>query len=1315
MAKKFGFTAVIGADYSALNEALKDINNASQKLGSELKQINSALKLDPENAVLAAQKLEVMGDAAKEAQIKIEKLKSQQEAMNKALQNGDISAEYYREYQREIERAERTVREFTKAQNEAQKAAEDSAQALAEAQKAAENPAHTLREALKEIDSSSKELKIEMEQINSALKLDPENIMLAAQKMEVLKQSAEQAEKKLAELTKQQEAMNAALNAGEISDSDYREYQREIEKCSRTIKEYRQANEQAANAAQKQSNAFEELKSSSADLDKTYTNALNELKEVRSAMNSTGESSVLFRQKMQLLQTASDALKAKLEMLKNAQEQMKSAFENGNISGEEYREFQREIENTTAELKLLGNEAPNASQSVGGFGDTVKAIITSKAIIGLAEGAKAAAEALIDLGKSSVESYGELEQNLGGADAVFGQYSESIKKTAEDAYKTMGTSQSEYLATANKMGALFQGSGVEQQKSLELTEKAMQRATDMASVMGIETSAALEAVTGAAKGNYTMMDNLGVAMNATTLKAYALSKGLDVTWDSASNAQKAEIAMQYFFENTEQYAGNFEREARETVSGSIGLLTASIESLMAGLGNSEADIVNLTQNVIDAFGSVKDNVMPVLQAVSDALPQVAQELVEAIPEVIPEVAGMAEEIIAALGEGLEAQLPNITDMAVELLTAFAQKLTEALPAIADGAVLIVTTLADGIGEALPDLVPAAVEAVVKIAESLLDNIDVILDAAIKLIEGLTEGLFRALPGLLQEAPTIIAKLGTALIDAAYEIIIGVPEAIVNGIVDGLGGYDWTGGADKAIGNLKAALDKAAEKWNISEIWADKIVADDGYEVLGSQDEADARLQAALDELEAKNGELTGAYKELADELDASSAEASESISESGEQVADAMAGASDATSQAADESADQVTSKMDTLKAELKTLEHEYKTHKISEEEYWKGRKSLLEEYKDDDNEEWHALYDKVTEHYDKLAETEKKAREQAEKKQKEEKKTQTSEAKKDFDDLLKQLTDEEITREEFNKKYEEMTADLAQKEIDISKYASDKIADYDRKIRKENMTAWEKSSKEISDKITKNYENVTKAYEAARKKIISSAKLIDETVTDTSGNKRYILSDFEKQRKELKKYREDLEKLRKTGISDDLMEKVMSLSYDSGERQGYISELLKMGESQRKKYYKDVDAYLAEASEAAKGEVADDLAEADKQAKEGIEKIYGDMPENAYEKGVETAQAYIDGINKTMASAGSLRTMTADYTASSQTAAAVAASSGAAGSQGAQAAGTAAVSSGGTNLYSGNMQITINVAGKQAIKCTLDELIRKGKLADAR
>ncbi|HPQ79846.1 MAG TPA: phage tail protein, partial [Candidatus Dojkabacteria bacterium] len=126
-------------------------------------------------------------------------------------------------------------------------------------------------------------------------------------------------------------------------------------------------------------------------------------------------------------------------------------------------------------------------------------------------------------------------------------------KTGEEAYKNLGVSQSQYLSTANKMGALFQGSGVEQQKSLELTEKAMQRAADMASVMGIDMQVALDSVAGAAKGNFTMMDNLGVAMNATNIEAYALAKGLDFTWASATNAEKAEVAMQMFFENTEQY------------------------------------------------------------------------------------------------------------------------------------------------------------------------------------------------------------------------------------------------------------------------------------------------------------------------------------------------------------------------------------------------------------------------------------------------------------------------------------------------------------------------------------------------------------------------------------------------------------------------------------------------------------------------------------------------------------------------------------------------------------------------------------------
>lgn len=98
---------------------------------------------------------------------------------------------------------------------------------------------------------------------------------------------------------------------------------------------------------------------------------------------------------------------------------------------------------------------------------------------------------------------GELEQNIGGTEAVFGKFADKIKTTAYDAYKNMGMSASDYMATANKMAALFQGSGLEQSKAVDLTSEAMQRAADVASVMGLDTSAAMESIAGAAKGNFT--------------------------------------------------------------------------------------------------------------------------------------------------------------------------------------------------------------------------------------------------------------------------------------------------------------------------------------------------------------------------------------------------------------------------------------------------------------------------------------------------------------------------------------------------------------------------------------------------------------------------------------------------------------------------------------------------------------------------------------------------------------------------------------------------------------------------------------------
>lgn len=404
--------------------------------------------------------------------------------------------------------------------------------------------------------------------------------------------------------------------------------------------------------------------------------------------------------------------------------------------------------------------------------------------VGVGAIAGAAGAGAIALGKAVISSFGELEQNLGGAEAVFGAYADSIVSSSADAYKKIGLSQSEYLAAANKMGALFQGSGLDQQRSLEMTTSAMQRAADMASVMGIDGKAAMDAVTGAAKGNYTMMDNLGVAMNDTSLQAYALAKGLDVTWESATQAQKAELAMQMFLENTAQYAGNFEREATQTISGSLGMLKASISDFVAGMGDADADTAQLAGNIVSSFESVIKNVSPVLKNIVKAAPPALSAIVSAVGDMLPELLSSVSDLFGSVLTTIIGLLPTLVPAAAGAITTIINTLIENLPLLIEAALTILTTLALGIAEQAPTLIPAIVTAIMTIINTLISNIPLLVSAAIQLVQGLANGVLEAIPLLVEMIPTLITSLIDAII-TAVPMLLEAAVSIVMGLVDGI--------------------------------------------------------------------------------------------------------------------------------------------------------------------------------------------------------------------------------------------------------------------------------------------------------------------------------------------------------------------------------------------------------------------------------------------------------------------------------------------------------------------------------------------------
>lgn len=404
-----------------------------------------------------------------------------------------------------------------------------------------------------------------------------------------------------------------------------------------------------------------------------------------------------------------------------------------------------------------GDSLEEAGKKSIKFGDLIKAHVISDVIVGglksVASACKSIAKGVFDFVKESVAGFGELEQNLGGAEAVFGSHVDAVVEKSKSAYKDMGVAQSEYLATANKMGSLFQGSGLSQERSLELTTKAMQRATDVASVMGIYTSQALESIAGAAKGNFTMMDNLGVAMNATTLEAYAAGKGINFVWNKASNAEKAELAMQMFFEKTEQYAGNFAREAESTLTGSIGMTQAAMQTLKENLGNSEADLEPMIMNLLNSVKAVVRNAAPVVQNV-----------INAILEQTPSLLNAGAQMVNSLLDGLVSNLAPILS----------------------GAVDVVFTLVDGIVANLDPIMQAAVTLIVVLVGALADNIDKVIDAAFTLVDSLVNALLQDdnLSKILNSAVRLVIEISTGLI-ANVPRLIPAAFQLIGGIVKGL--------------------------------------------------------------------------------------------------------------------------------------------------------------------------------------------------------------------------------------------------------------------------------------------------------------------------------------------------------------------------------------------------------------------------------------------------------------------------------------------------------------------------------------------------
>lgn len=443
--------------------------------------------------------------------------------------------------------------------------------------------------------------------------------------------------------------------------------------------------------------------------------------------------------------------------------------------------------------KMLGDEVDNNS---GGFQKAIGKLggIAKAGGVAIAAGIAAGATGIAALTTKSLMAGAELEQQLGGSEAVFEKYALNVQNVALNAYEKMGLSQNEFLAGANKMGSLFQGAGFDVESSMKMSTEAMQRASDVASIMGIDTTAALEAVTGMAKGNFTMMDNLGVAMNDTALGAFALSKGINKSTAEMSIQEKVGLANQLFLEKTAKYAGNYAKE-NDTLAGSLNTTKKAFQDFLAG-GNTIDNFISSLQKTIQI-----------------AIPQITA----IIPNLVDSIGQVLQSLVPALSEALPALVPALINAAKGLFTSLVSALPGIVGVLVDALPTIINAFIEiflGLVKALPEIIRVLSAAMPQIIDALVNGLTnpealtAIIMGAVQLFLALVQAIPIILPALVKAIPVIIQNIVKTLTSPQFiREIIGVGFELVKAIITGI---------------VQTAVAVATAAWDIYKVIRDTL-------------------------------------------------------------------------------------------------------------------------------------------------------------------------------------------------------------------------------------------------------------------------------------------------------------------------------------------------------------------------------------------------------------------------------------------------------------------------------------------------------------
>ena len=292
-----------------------------------------------------------------------------------------------------------------------------------------------------------------------------------------------------------------------------------------------------------------------------------------------------------------------------------------------------------------------ASGEVDKIGDGIKNKLGIAAKVG---GAAVAAlgTATIAIGKTALDAYSNYEQLVGGIDTLFKASSGKMQQYAANAYQTAGVSANRYMEISTSFAAaLISSLGGNTEAAADMANTAIMDMSDNANKMGTSLETVQEAYMSLSRGNYEMLDSLKLGYGGTKSElerllsdaekfSAAQGKVRDFSVDSYSDIVEAIHIVQ----DEMGITGTTAEEAATTIEGSVNMAKAAWDNWLAGLGNEDADMEVLTNQLVGSVAIAGENIIPrvgqimvsIGQTVAAYAPGVGLYLRNALISVLPE-------------------------------------------------------------------------------------------------------------------------------------------------------------------------------------------------------------------------------------------------------------------------------------------------------------------------------------------------------------------------------------------------------------------------------------------------------------------------------------------------------------------------------------------------------------------------------------------------------------------------------------------------------------------------------------------------------